>query len=98
METHRIYFEKRCIIICPQDEAALSDPNAVIFCLSGDGNTSLSGTSIIHELVNQLCFIDIDISVLDNLLEILYSNRVFHDQVSFLFLIKNPEGKKTSIW
>ncbi len=29
--SHRIYFEKRCIIICPLDDEALSDPNAVIF-------------------------------------------------------------------
>lgn len=28
---HRIYFEKRCIVICSPDEAALSDPNAVEF-------------------------------------------------------------------
>ncbi len=31
---HRIYFEKRCIIICPPSEPALSDPNAVIFQLA----------------------------------------------------------------
>ena len=31
METHKIYFEKRCIIICPPDEPALSDPNAIVF-------------------------------------------------------------------
>ena len=30
----RIYFEKRCIIICPPSEAALSDPNAVVFQLA----------------------------------------------------------------
>ena len=29
--THRIYFEKRCIVICPPDDAALADPNAVEF-------------------------------------------------------------------
>ena len=28
---HRIYFERRCIIICSPDEQALSDPNAVEF-------------------------------------------------------------------
>ena len=28
---HKIYFEKRCIIICSPDEQALSDPNAVEF-------------------------------------------------------------------
>ena len=52
METHRIYFEKRCIIICPPDEAALSDPNAIVFCIAGDSSAIFPGTSIIHELVN----------------------------------------------
>lgn len=28
---HKIYFEKRCIIICRPDEEALSDPNALRF-------------------------------------------------------------------
>ncbi len=28
---HKIYFEKRCIIICPPDEQTLSDPNAVLY-------------------------------------------------------------------
>ena len=28
---YKIYFEKRCIIICSPDEQALSDPNAVEF-------------------------------------------------------------------
>ena len=28
---HKIYFEKRCIIICSPDEQALSDPNSVEF-------------------------------------------------------------------
>jgi len=28
---HKIYFEKRCIIICDPDEQALADPNAVEF-------------------------------------------------------------------
>ena len=30
---HRIYLEKRCIVICPPDEPALSDPNAVQYCV-----------------------------------------------------------------
>lgn len=29
---HKIYFEKRSIIICPPYEQALSDPNAIQFC------------------------------------------------------------------
>lgn len=31
---HKIYFEKRCIIICEPDEGALTDPNAVEYHLS----------------------------------------------------------------
>ena len=34
---HKIYFEKRCIIICRPDDSALSDPNALIFRI---GNSS----------------------------------------------------------
>lgn len=30
---HKIYFEKRCIIICHPDDPALSDPNAIQFKL-----------------------------------------------------------------
>ena len=28
---HKIYFEKRCIVICAPDDEALSDPNSVEF-------------------------------------------------------------------
>lgn len=35
---HRIYFEKRCIIICSPDDTALSDPNAVEFHIGGSFN------------------------------------------------------------
>ena len=28
---HKIYFEKRCIIICSPDDQALGDPNAMVF-------------------------------------------------------------------
>lgn len=31
VQMHKIYFEKRCIIICPPDEHALTDPNAIQF-------------------------------------------------------------------
>ena len=41
---HKIYFEKRCIIICPPDGQALTDPNAIRF--RPDGNSG------IHDLVN----------------------------------------------
>lgn len=40
---HKIYFEKRCIIICPPNEQALSDPNAILFCHRED--------SCIHTLI-----------------------------------------------
>ena len=33
---HKIYFEKRCLIICSPDDQALSDPNAIQF-KPGDG-------------------------------------------------------------
>lgn len=43
---HKIYFEKRCIIICSPDDPVLSDPNAIRFSL---------GESIdIHELVGMV--------------------------------------------
>ncbi|MBO8479007.1 MAG: NUDIX domain-containing protein [Bacteroidetes bacterium] len=41
---HKIYFEKRCIIICPPQEQALTDPNAIQF--------SLGEASRTHELTN----------------------------------------------
>ena len=33
---HKIYFEKRCLIICPPDEPSLNDPNAIIFRAGSD--------------------------------------------------------------
>ena len=41
---HKIYLEKRCIIICSPSEQALGDPNAIRF--------SLRETSGIHDLIN----------------------------------------------
>ncbi len=35
-EMRKIYFEKRCIIICSPEDQALSDPNAVQFRMGGD--------------------------------------------------------------
>lgn len=35
---YRIYFEKRCIAICPPYEQALTDPNAVQFCPGDSGD------------------------------------------------------------
>lgn len=43
---HRIYFEKRCIIICRPDDPALGDPNAVLF--------SLGDNTDIHSLVEMV--------------------------------------------
>ena len=41
---HKIYFEKRCIIICPPEEQALSDPNAIM--------VSLTLSSDVHTFIN----------------------------------------------
>lgn len=35
---HKIYFEKRCIVICPPDDQALADPNAVEFHIGEEIN------------------------------------------------------------
>ena len=43
---HKIYFEKRCVIICPPDEQALADPNAILF--------NIGSSSDIHDLVNMV--------------------------------------------
>lgn len=43
---YKIYFEKRCMIICPPDEQALTDPNAIMFRIG-------SGTDI-HALVEMV--------------------------------------------
>ena len=34
---HKIYFEKRCIIICDEGDQALADPNAVEYRIGGGG-------------------------------------------------------------
>lgn len=34
--TRKIYFEKRCIVICPTGDGALQDPNAVMFFYGED--------------------------------------------------------------
>jgi ADP-ribose pyrophosphatase YjhB (NUDIX family) len=43
---HKIYFEKRCILICGPDDTILSDPNIVLF--------SLGDSLDIHELVGMV--------------------------------------------
>lgn len=41
---HKVYFERRCIVICSEDDQALQDPNAICFSM-GDG---FSIHSLIH--------------------------------------------------
>ena len=43
---HKIYFEKRCILICSPEDSILSDPNIVLF--------SLGDSLDIHELVGMV--------------------------------------------
>ena len=43
---HKIYFEKRCILICSPEDPILSDPNIVLF--------SLGDSLDIHELVGMV--------------------------------------------
>ena len=43
---HKIYFEKRCILICGPDDTILSDPNIVLF--------SLGESMDIHSLVSMV--------------------------------------------
>ncbi len=43
---HKIYFEKRCIIICNPEDQALSDPNAIMF--------SLGESTDVHSLVSMV--------------------------------------------
>ncbi len=52
---HKIYFEKRCIIICPPNEQALSDPNAIIFCRRKDSSIhSLIGMFEVSDTLNRI--------------------------------------------
>ena len=41
---HKVYFERRCIVICSEDDQALQDPNAICFSM-GEG---FSIHSLIH--------------------------------------------------
>lgn len=52
---HRIYFEKRCIIICPPYEQALTDPNAIQFRLGEKVDIhALIGMFEISESLNRI--------------------------------------------
>ena len=41
---HKIYFEKRCLLICPPDEQVLTNPNAVL--------VNINEGSQVHDLIN----------------------------------------------
>ena len=43
---HKIYFEKRCIIICLPDDPALADPNAILF--------NIGSSTDVHGLVEMV--------------------------------------------
>ena len=43
---HKIYFEKRCMIICPPEEQAMADPNAILF--------NIGSSADIHALVEMM--------------------------------------------
>jgi len=43
---HKIYFEKRCIMICTPQDQALTDPNAILF--------NIGSSSDIHSLVEMV--------------------------------------------
>ena len=41
---HKLYFEKRCLLICPPDEQVLTNPNAVL--------VNINEGSQVHDLIN----------------------------------------------
>ena len=41
---HKIYFEKRCLLICPPDEQVLTNPNAML--------VNINERSQVHDLIN----------------------------------------------
>ena len=53
---HKIYFEKRCIIICCPDDPALSDPNAIQFKLGESMDFhDLVGMAETSESLHRIC-------------------------------------------
>ena len=53
---HKIYFEKRAIIICSPDDLALSDPNAIQFSLcDGSGIHSLVEMVETSDTLHRIC-------------------------------------------
>ena len=43
---YKIYFEKRCLVICSPSEAALRDPNAIVFKSGDDMDTAVLVTML----------------------------------------------------
>jgi len=53
---HKIYFEKRCIMICSPDNPATSDPNVVMFSIGEDfGIDSLVGMVETSDSLLRIC-------------------------------------------
>jgi len=53
---HRIYFEKRCIMICSPDDQALSDPNIIRFSMGENPDIhSLVGMMEASESLQRVC-------------------------------------------
>lgn len=53
---HKIYFEKRCIIICSPEDQTLSDPNVIMFSLGEDNDVhSLVGMVETSDSLQRIC-------------------------------------------
>lgn len=53
---HKIYFEKRCMMICRPDDPALSDPNIIQFSIGEDTDIhALVGMMEISESLHRVC-------------------------------------------
>jgi len=53
---HRIYFEKRCIMICSPDDQVLSDPNIIRFSMGKNPDIhSLVGMMEVSESLQRIC-------------------------------------------
>ena len=59
---HKIYFEKRCIIICTPDDPMLSDPNIIRFSLGENiGIHTLVGMVETSESLQRVCIPTLDV-------------------------------------
>lgn len=53
---HKIYFEKRCILICKPDDPVLSDPNMIQFSLgTGSGFNAFVGMVEASDSLHRVC-------------------------------------------